>query len=295
VDVAPDGRHFADAAQVHDLPPVTTLRDEDGAEVATLAVSDLTEADRLGLRRVELLRFAAADGTTPLWGLLHFPSQFDPQRAWPLLVSVYAGPGSGGASEQFALPNPLTEYGFLYATFDARSAGGRGKRALDAIYGRLGVVEVDDVAAGVRALGDRAYLARDKVGIFGTSYGGYVAAMALLRHPADFAAACASSAVTDWRHYDSIYTERYMGLPQQNAAGYDAGSALAHAKDLRGDLMIYYGTADNNVHPANALSLIAALQAAGKSFEVQVGPDRGHSSIGQDRMMQFFIESLVLD
>jgi dipeptidyl-peptidase 4 len=132
------------------------------------------------------------------------------------------------------------------------------------------------------------------VGIFGTSYGGYASAMALVRHPDVFHAASASAAVTDWRHYDTIYTERYMWIPQENAEGYDAGSVMTYVDNLRGRLMIFYGTADNNVHPSNSMQLIQALQAAGKSFEVQVGPDRGHTGINQDRMMEFFIENLVL-
>ena len=118
--------------------------------------------------------------------------------------------------------------------------------------------------------------------------------MCLLRHPEVFKAASASSPVTDWRNYDSIYTERYMWIPEENKAGYDAGSAMTYAGNLKGRLMIYYGTADNNVHPSNTLQLIAALQAAGKSFDVQVGPDREHTAVNQDRMMEFFIENLVL-
>jgi dipeptidyl-peptidase-4 len=109
-----------------------------------------------------------------------------------------------------------------------------------------------------------------------------------------FHAASAASAVTDWRHYDTIYTERYMRTPQVNAAGYDAGSAMTYADSLRGALMIYYGTADNNVHPNNSMQLIQALQQAGKSFDVQVGPDRGHSGLNPYRMMEFFIDNLVL-
>ena len=116
--------------------------------------------------------------------------------------------------------------------------------------------------------------------------------MELLRHPEVFAAAAASSPPTDWRNYDTIYTERYMWIPQENKAGYDAGSAMTYAKDLKGRLLIYYGTADNNVHPSNTLQLIKALQDAGKSFDVQVGPDRGHSPVNQDRMMEFFIDVL---
>ena len=100
--------------------------------------------------------------------------------------------------------------------------------------------------------------------------------------------------MTSWYHYDSIYTERYMWIPQENKEGYEAGNAMRYAKDLKGRLMLYYGTADNNVHPSNTMQLIKALQDAGKSFDVQVGPDRGHSGINSERMMEFFIENLVM-
>ncbi len=293
VTVAPDGSHFVDVAQTHDEAPVTYLRDSRGREVAELARSDLSGFDELGLKRVEMFTFTAADGATELHGMLHKPSNFDPSRKYPVLVSVYAGPGSNGAREQFTLPNPLTEYGFLVVSMDSRSASGRGKRFMDAIYLKLGIVEVDDQAAGVRSLWDRPYVDGERVGIFGTSYGGTSSVMGLLRHPDAFQAASASSAVTDWRHYDTIYTERYMWIPQENEEGYDAGSAMTHVDNLEGRLMLYYGTADNNVHPSNTMQLIEALQRAGKSFEVQVGPDRGHSGLNRDRMMEFFIENLV--
>jgi dipeptidyl-peptidase-4 len=243
---------------------------------------------------VEMFTFKAADGVTDLYGMLHKPSDFDPNRTYPLLVTVYAGPATNGAREIFMPPIALTEYGFLVASLDSRSAAGRGKRFLDAIYQKLGTVEIDDQAAGVRALAQRPYVDGNRVGIFGTSYGVYTSAMAILRHPEVFQAASAGSPVTDWRNYDSIYTERYMWLPQENAAGYDAGSAMTYADKLRGRLMIYYGTADNNVHPSNSLQLIQALQRQRKSFDVMVGPDRGHSGIDTDRMMEFFIQNLVL-
>ena len=98
--------------------------------------------------------------------------------------------------------------------------------------------------------------------------------------------------MTDWKNYDTIYTERYMWTPQENKVGYDAGSAMTYAKALKGRLLLYYGTADNNVHPSNSLQLIEALQRAGKSFDLQVGPDRGHTAVNQDRMMEFFIDVL---
>ncbi len=292
VDIAPDGRHFIDVAQKHDTPPFTRLLDSDGNQVEELAKSDTSKFDQLGLKRVELFSYKAADGVTELHGLLHKPSNFDPSRKYPLLVSVYAGPATNGARETFTMPNSLTEYGFLVATLDSRSAGGRGKRFLDAIYMKLGTVEIDDQAAGVKSLWNRPYLDRNRVGIFGSSYGGYTSLLCLLRHPDVFQAASASSAVTSWYHYDTIYTERYMWIPQENKEGYEAGNAMNYADKLSGRLMIYYGTADDNVHPSNAMQIIQALQKAGKSFEVQVGPDRGHSAISADRMMEFFIENL---
>jgi dipeptidyl-peptidase 4 len=153
---------------------------------------------------------------------------------------------------------------------------------------------MDDQACGVKALWSRPYVNKNRVGIYGTSYGGYASVMCLLRHPEAFRAAVASSPVTDFHLYDSVYTERYMWIPDQNKSGYDEGSAMTYANKLNGRLMLYFGTADDNVHPSNSLQLIQALQRAGKSFEVQVGPDQGHSGVSTQRMMEFFIENLVM-
>jgi dipeptidyl-peptidase-4 len=296
VNVSPDGRFFVDVAQTHDVPPVTRLMDADGTVVAELAKSDVSKVEQLGLKKVEMFTYPAADGKTPLVGTIHFPSNFDPAKKYPALVSVYGGPASGSntPSERFTLPNATTEYGFLVLNLSSRAAPGRGKRTLDSIYLKLGQVEMDDMAQGVKALWNRPYFDKNRVGIFGTSYGGYTAVMEILRHPDVFAAASASSPPTDWRNYDTIYTERYMWIPEENKEGYDAGSAMTYADKLKGRLLLYYGTSDNNVHPANSMQLIKALQAAGKSFDVQVGPDQGHSGVNQQRMMEFFIENLVL-
>ena len=293
--ISPDNAHFIDIAQTHDTPPATRLADaSDGHIVAEIAKADASRLAAMGLKPAELFTFTAADGKTTLRGILQFPSGFDPAKTYPALVSVYGGPefASLTARETFVAPNPLAEYGFLIVNVDSRAVPGLGKRTLDAIYQKLGQAEIDDMAEGVKALWPRAYFDKSRVGIFGSSYGGYTSAMELLRHPEVFAAAASSSPPTDWRNYDTIYTERYMWIPEENTAGYDAGSAMTYAKDLKGRLLIYYGTADNNVHPSNSLQLIKALQAAGKSFDVQVGPDRGHSPVNPDRMMEFFIDAL---
>ena len=291
---SPNHRFFLDTEETHDSPPFTTLRDCDGNALDRLASSDSTKFHQLGLKPVELLRFKAADGQTDLYGLLHFPSNFRPYKKYPLLVTVYAGPETSGAHETFTLPSSITEYGFLVASFDSRSAPGRGKRFLDSIYQHLGQTEIDDQAEGVKSLWSRRYVNRRRVGIYGTSYGGSAAALCLLRHPEVFQAACASSPVTDFRNYDTIYTERYLWIPQECKAAYDAASLLTYASQLRGRLMLYYGSADDNVHPSNMMQLVQALQKAGKDFELQVGPDQGHGGLNQARMMEFFIENLVL-
>ncbi len=294
VDVAPDGKTFIDVAQAHDVPPSTRLVDAaEGEVVETLGENDMGPIRSLGLKPIELFTYKAADGQTELHGRLHKPSTFDPSTRYPVLASVYAGPETNGATENFDVPSRLTELGFLVVELDARSASGRGKRFLDAIYLKLGQVEIDDLAAGIKSLRDRPFVDPSRVGIFGTSYGGYASLLALLRHPDVFAAACASSPVTDYRHYDTIYTERYLRTPQENPSGYDGGSAVLKAADLKGRLMVYYGTADDNVHPSNTLQLAGALARARKSFDLQVGADQGHSSIPRDRMMEFFVEALA--
>jgi dipeptidyl-peptidase 4 len=297
--ISPDNKLFVDVYQTHDMAPASQLVDAaTGKPVAQLAQSDLTKFNALGFKKAELFTYLAADGKTTLHGLIRFPSNFDPSKKYPTLLAVYGGPASGSntPTETFAGPgaNPLTEYGFLQLNLESRAAPGMGKRMLDTIYMKLGQTEMDDMAAGVKALWSRPYVDKSRVGVYGTSYGGYSSAMLLLRYPDVFAAASASSPVTAWNHYDSIYTERYMWIPQENGDGYTAGSAMTYAKDLKGRLLLYYGTADNNVHPSNSMQLIRALQQAGKSFDVQVGPDLGHTGVNQQRMMEFFIENLIL-
>lgn len=295
VQLSPDGKYFIDVAQTHNKPPFSTLIDtKQGKVLAELAKSDMSKFNELGLKTVEMITYKATDGVTDLYGMVHFPSNFDPEKKYPMLIGVYGGPGTNAASENFAFPNARTEYGFLYGGFDSRTASGRGKRFMDPTYGNLIKMEIADMAEGVKSLYDRPYFDKNRVGISGTSYGGTSSAAAILQHPDVYQAACANSAVTDFRLYDDIYTERYNGLLTTNLDGYEAGSLMNYAENLKGDLMIFYGTRDDNVHPSNSMQLIQALQRAGKYFQVQVGPDRGHAGLNGNRMMEFFIESLIL-
>lgn len=295
VTISPDGKYFVDVAQTHDVAPFTNLVDSKGKVVAELAKSDMSKFEELGLKKVEVFTFTSKDGVTELHGMIHFPSDFDPNKKYPVILSNYGGPATNAFRENFTLPDPLTEYGFLVLNIDGRNVRGRGKKLLDQLYGNLGLVEMDDFAEGIKSLHDRPYFDKDRVGVFGTSYGGTTAASMLLRFPDLVHAAVANSSVTDWRLYDNIYTERFMSTLENNEEGYNRFSLMNMADQLEGELLIFFGTADNNVHPSNSLMLIKAFQDAGKSIEVQVAPDDGHTALNRDRMMEFFIEHLVTD
>ena len=295
IQLSPDAKHFVDVAETHDQPPVTRLVDANGRIEGEITHTDMTKFEQLGLKKLEMYSYQTSDGQATLHGIISYPSNFDPNKKYPVLVSVYGGPAvTNSTSERFGAPSALTEFGFIVLQVEARTNPGMGRKYLDAVYLKLGQVEIDDMADGVKALWSRPYIDKTRVGIFGTSYGGYTSVMEILRHPDVFAAASASSPPTDWRNYDTIYTERYMWIPQENPDGYAKGSAMSYVNDLRGRLMLYFGTKDNNVHPSNMMQLVAALQRAGKSFDLQVGPDQGHSGLNAQRMLEFFIENLVI-
>jgi dipeptidyl-peptidase-4 len=277
VRMSPDARHFVTTYETVDQPPLTALYTVEGERLATLAQSDTSRMDQLGLTTPELFKFMADDGKTELYGTLYKPTDFDPNRKYPLVVRVYGGPFSQGLHNVFRGADASCELGFLVARLENRGTVNRGKAFESATYLGLGSVDLDDQAAGVRYLTQRPYVDGDRVGIIGHSYGGYMAALAILRYPQLFHAAVATSAVTDWRNYDSIYTERYMRTPEENQEGYRRGSCLEYVDALQGKLLLMHGMVDDNVHPANLWQLAAALQREGKPFDMKLYPDRGHA------------------
>lgn len=296
VQLSPNGEYFVDIAQTAmDAPTTTLVRVKDAKQMAELGKSDLSGFLEKGGQLVERFEFTAADGKTKLWGRLAKPSNFDPSKKYPAILGVYNGPESGAFNESFGLPDSVTELGFLSVSMESRGGNGRGKAFQDEMYLKCGTTEIDDIAAGVKHLASKyPFFDGSRVGIEGTSYGGYTSIMCLVRYPELFHAASASSAVTDWRHYDTIYTERYMSTPQLNPKGYEAGSAMTYARNMKGWLLMFFGTMDDNVHPANTYHLITALSRAGKSYDLQVGPDQGHAGVNNARQLEFFIERLIL-
>lgn len=294
---SPDGQFFVVTSQSDTVPPVVRIIDRNGQVKATVAESNVEGITRAGYRRTEALTFTSADGRTELNARLHYPVNFDPNKKYPMILPVYGGPlGAFQTSwnPSFELPDSYCDYGFFVLEVENRGPSGRGVAFKNAMYRHMGRAEIDDMAKGVEMARTKPGVDGNRVGIIGTSYGGYTSIMAILRYPDHFHAAVSNSNVSDWRNYDTTYTERYMDLLERNVEGYDAGRAATYAANLKGALMIYYGTADDNTHPTNSLQIIAALQRAGKSFEVQVGPDAGHSAVSYQRSLEFLIENLIL-
>ncbi|MGZ5498260.1 MAG: alpha/beta hydrolase family protein, partial [Candidatus Aminicenantales bacterium] len=252
----------------------------------------------LKLIKPEHFLFKSADGQYDLDGLLYFPAHFDPADKYPLSLSIYGGPGSKGVTNSYKMVDgsqALAQLGFLVAICDYRGVSGRGKAFQNLHYMKLGQVELEDHVAFVKALGQRPYVDTTRVGITGHSYGGYFTCLALLKAPDVFQVGVAGAPVTDWRNYDSIYTERYMRRPQDNLDGYEKGSCLTYAKALKGKLFIHHGSVDDNVHPTNTIQLVQALLKENKTFDLMIYPEQQHG-IGFPRYpasrVEYFIEHL---
>jgi dipeptidyl-peptidase 4 len=299
VSWSPTFDYYTDTFQSFDQPSKTTLYKADGRMVRVLNETKLSqEFLDLKLIKPEHFMFKSADGQYDLDGLLYFPAHFDPNEKYPLILSVYGGPGSKGVSNRYLMADgnqTLAQLGFLVAVCDYRGVSGRGKAFQNLHYMKLGQVELEDHVAFVKALGQRPYVDTTRVGVFGHSYGGYFTCLALLKEPDVFQVGVAGAPVTDWRNYDSIYTERYMRRPQDNPEGYEKGSCLTYAKALKGKLFIHHGSVDDNVHPTNTIQLVQALLKENKTFDLMMYPEQQHG-IGFPRYpasrVEYFIEHL---
>ncbi len=227
------------------------------------------------------------------------PAGFDPSRRYPVVMTQYSGPGSQSVLHRWSLDweDYFAARGFVVVCVDGRGTGGRGAEFRTAVYRNLGHYETIDQLAAAAHIASQPWAGR--IGICGWSYGGYETLMAASADAAPFAAAVAIAPVSDWRFYDTVYTERYMLTPQQNETGYNSSSALRRATSLTCPLLVMYGTLDDNVHPANSLQYVSALQSAGILCDMFVFPNMNHSINGCNarpvvygRMFEFFSDRL---
>ena len=260
-------------------PNRVTLHRSDGRLVRTLEDNAAlrTKLDELQVPVKEFFRFATSEGVE-LNGYMVRPNGFDSSRRYPVLMTQYSGPGSQQAADRWTIgwEDVLVQQGYIVACVDGRGTGFRGEEFKKCTYGELGKYETVDQIEAARYLASLPYVDPDRIGIYGWSYGGFMALNCILKGNDVFRAAIAVAPVTSWRFYDTIYTEIYNGLPQDNPSGYDDNSPIHFADRLKGKLLIAHGTGDDNVHIQNTYEMITRLVEYDKPFELYVYPDRNH-------------------
>ncbi|HEV8264012.1 MAG TPA: S9 family peptidase [Gemmatimonadales bacterium] len=294
-NVSPNGRYAVHTYSRFGVPSTTTLVGlPEHRTLRTLVDNAALKAKVAGLRlgATEFTQVDIGDGIK-LNAYLIKPPDFDATRRYPVFFTVYGGPGSqtvidawGGAN--YLWHQMLAQKGYIVASVDNRGTGARGRAWRKIVYKQMGVIETRDQAAAARAIGRLPYVDSTRLGIWGWSYGGFMALNTITQQPDVYRMAIAVAPVTHWKYYDTIYTERYMGLPQDNAAGYDKGSPVTYAKNLRGKLLIVHGSGDDNVHYQNTEAMVNALVAANRPFQLMVYPNRTHSISGGTTRQHLF-------
>ncbi len=295
VKLAPAGPYFVSTYSNIETPPVTAIFKVGSTQpLRILSESKLPkERGDYSFGKVERVQVSMKDGFV-LEGILTYPPDFDASKKYPLWVLTYAGPHTPTVKDAWA--GRLTEQvianaGVVAFNVDPRAASGKGAVSAWTAYKRLGVQELRDLEEAVAWVGAKGWLDPTRVGLQGHSYGGYITAYALT-HSKVFSAGISGAPVTDWALYDTIYTERYMGLPKDNKDGYEASSVVKAAANLHGRLLLIHGMVDDNVHLQNSAQLMAALQRADKDFEVMFYPGSRHGIAGgkhYQRLMTDFV------
>ncbi len=265
-------------------PPLYTLHDANGKLIKTL--EDNHELGHKIFAEYEAYRkifgtFKTSNGTELNYYTIK-PRDFDRNKKYPVLIYVYGGPGNQQVTNSYGYSDyywyhMLAEKGYVVFCFDGRGTGGRGAQFKKQTYGDLGRMECEDAIEAARWLGKQSWVDKERIGIWGWSFGGYLSTLSLLKGNDVFKAAIAVAPVMNWRYYDNIYTERYLGLPQDNTKGYDENSPLNFANQLKGNYLLIHGTGDDNVHFQNSAEMVEKLEEAGKQFEFRIYPNKNHS------------------
>jgi len=285
-NISPNGRFAVHTYSRFGVPPTVTLVAGGGRTVRTLVDNAALKAKVAGLRlgSTEFHQVDIGDGIKlNAWFIK--PPQFDSTAKHPVLFFVYGGPGSQTVLDVWGGQNylwyqMLAQRGYIVASVDNRGTGARGRAWRKIVYKQMGVIETHDQAEAAKAIGRYTYVDSTRMGIWGWSYGGFMTLNAMMQTPDVYRMGMSVAPVTHWKFYDTIYTERYMGLPQNNEEGYDKGSPLTYAKDLRGQLLIVHGSGDDNVHFQNTEMMVNALVDANRPFSLMVYPNRNHSISG---------------
>ena len=274
-------------------PFYVTVNDRNGKEKTVLQNnSTLVETmNQTNLSKKEFFTINVNDQQLNAWRIK--PSNFDETKKYPVFMFVYGGPGSQmvenswGSSNYFWFQH-LAQKGYMVVCVDNRGTGARGADFKKVTYKQLGKYEVEDQIAAAKYLATLPYVDGSRIGIFGWSYGGYMSSLCITKGAAVFKTAIAVAPVTNWRFYDSIYTERYMQTPQENAAGYDDNSPINHTGKLKGNYLLVHGIADDNVHYQNTTEMTLSLVNSNKQFTQMAYPNKNHGIFGGNTRLHLY-------
>jgi dipeptidyl-peptidase 4 len=265
--------------------PRAVLYKSDGTEVRTYRRADDKDAKEYEILPTEIVKVSAVDGT-PLYARLIKPAGFQPGKVYPAIVMVYGGPGIQEVRDtwQGLSPDQVAAHkGFVIWQLDNRGSAGRGHKFESVLFRNMGANELEDQKRGIEHLISLGFVDRQRIGLFGWSYGGFMTLYTVTHSPGLIKAAIAGAPVTNWRNYDSIYTDRYMGLPTENEEAYRLSSPQTKAGELQSKLLIIHNIEDDNVHFANTMQMADVLEKAGKQFSMLVYPQKTHGVTGPAR------------
>ena len=292
---SPNFQYFINSFSSATKAPMFTLNDSKSGNVIKTIVSNEALEQKLAKYDVapkEFTTITTEKGhTLNAWFIK--PKDFDPNKKYPVFMYQYSGPGSQQVANQWNGTNDywfmmLAQQGYIVACIDGRGTGFKGAEFKKCTYKELGKFEVEDQIDAAKLIGNYSYVDKSRIGIFGWSYGGFMSSNCILKGNDVFKAAIAVAPVTSWRYYDTIYTERYMQTPQENASGYDENSPINHVSKLKGNYLLIHGTSDDNVHVQNAMVMIEALVQANKQFDWAIYPDKNHGIYGGKTRLQLY-------
>lgn len=288
------GQYFIHTYSDEQTPPVYTLRQtKSGSKVREL-LNNKALVEKLAVFDLPQKEFSTLEiNGNRLNMYMIKPKNFDPAKQYPLLMFQYSGPGSQQVANRWGSNRDLwhkslTEQGYIIACVDGRGTGFKGAEFKKLTYLNLVKYEAEDQIAAAQKLGELAYINSSRIGIWGWSFGGHMALQCLLTGADTFAAAISVAPVTNWRFYDTIYTERFMRTPAENASGYDDNSPINYADQLQGKLLLIHGSGDDNVHVQNSMRMAEALIQADKDFDFMIYPDKNHGIYGGNTQIHLY-------
>lgn len=300
-----DYKYFIKTFSNTETPTVYTLNDARTGKLLRQIIDNNSIKEKVAQFKISPKEFSTIDINGESLNMYTIkPLDFDANKEYPLFMYQYSGPGSQNVSNSWNSSNDywhqmLAQQGYIVVCVDGRGTGLKGRDFKKMTQKELGKYEVEDQIAVAQKLGSLPYIDADRIGIWGWSYGGFMAANCLFQGADTFAMAIAVAPVTSWRFYDTIYTERYMQTPQENPSGYDENSPMSHVDKLKGDFLLVHGSADDNVHVQNTTRLVEALVQADKDFEWAIYPDKNHGISGGNtrlhlykKMTKFIYDSL---